>query len=113
VHDNRAQRNVESEARDPDSLLAWYRTLLARRAAREALREGRLELASETSRHVIRFDRISPHERLVVVANLGDTPTELGLGVGATLLAASDQGCALDRGALTLPPHAAIVARHE
>lgn len=112
LHDNRAQRNVETEARDPDSLLAWYRTLLALRGTREALREGRLELASDTSRHVIRFDRISRHERVVVVANLGDAPTALRLGAEATLLAASDRGCVLERGALTLPPHTAVVARH-
>lgn len=112
VHDNRARRNVDTEARDPDSLLAWYRTLLALRAQREALREGRLELASDTPRHVVRFDRVSRSERLVIVANLGDASAEVRVGVGATLLAASDRDCALDRGALTLPPHTAVVARH-
>lgn len=111
LHDHRAQRNVETGARDPDSLLAWYRTLLALRSAHEALREGRLELASDTPRHVIRFDRIGRHERLVVVANLGDTSVEVRLGAGATLLAASDRGGVLDRDALTLPPHSAVVAR--
>ncbi|MFO0624480.1 MAG: alpha-amylase family glycosyl hydrolase [Polyangiales bacterium] len=112
LHDNRARRNVETEARDPDSLLTWYRTLLALRSAHEALREGRLELASDTPRDVIRFDRVSPHERLVVVVNLGDDPTGVRLGTEASLLAASDRGCVLERGALVLPPHTAVVARH-
>jgi glycosidase len=111
VHDNHPQRNAASQARDPDSLLTWYRTLLALRAERDALREGRLELASDTSRHVIRFDRVGARERIVVAANLGDAPAVVRLGVGATLLAASDRGCALTGGSVTLPPHAAVVAQ--
>jgi glycosidase len=110
THDNVPQRNVESQVRDPDSLLTWYRTLLALRAEREALREGRLELAADTARHVIRYDRVGEHERIVVVANLGDALTEMRLGEGATLLAASDPGCGLIDGAVTLPPHTAVVA---
>ncbi|MEZ4394001.1 MAG: alpha-amylase family glycosyl hydrolase [Polyangiales bacterium] len=110
LHENREQRNVERQARDPDSLLGWYRALLALRSGREALREGRLELSSDTSRDVIRFDRVSERERVVVAANLGDAPAAVRLGEGATLLAASDRGCALDDGAVTLPAHTAVVA---
>ncbi len=111
VHDDWQTRNVEAQARDPDSLLAWYRTLLALRAGREALREGSLHLAADAARDVIRFDRVGPRERLAVAANLGDARATVALGEGATLLAASDRGCALRGGAVTLPPHTAVVAQ--
>ena len=110
LHDNWRERNVETEARDPQSLFAWYRTLLALRTERAALREGALELAPEEARDVIRFDRIAAGERLTIAANLGDSPARVRLDDGATLLATSDRGCALDHREVTLAPHAAIVA---
>jgi glycosidase len=111
VHDNHRARNVESETRDPDSLLAWYRTLFALRAKQTALREGSLELASDGARDVLRYDRVGDGERLSVVANLGEFPATVWLGDGATLLAASDRAATLARGQVTLAPHTAIVAR--
>jgi glycosidase len=111
VHDRWRERNVEVQARDPDSLLTWYRTLLALRSEREALREGRLDLAPDAAPDVVCFDRVSPRERLTVAANLGDAPITVRLGDGATLLAASDRGCVLRDDAVTLPPHTAVVAQ--
>lgn len=40
VHPNHRNRNVEDEATDPDSLLSWYRTLLALRRDRPSLHRG-------------------------------------------------------------------------
>ncbi len=111
VHDELGERNVASQRRDPDSLLSWYRALLALREAHESLRDGTLELADEDHPDVIRFDRVGPAERLTIAANLGRSPTRVRLGEGVRLLAASDPGCTLLDGVLALPPHSAIVAR--
>jgi len=110
VHDNRRTRNVETQEHDSDSLLSWYRRLLALRSEREALREGRLELAPGEGRDVLCFDRVGTGERLAIAANLGDSSATVSLGEAASLLASSDPGCSLRDGAVTLPPHTAVVA---
>lgn len=61
-------------------------------------------------RDVLRFDRVGDRERLSVAANLGDSSATVRLGEAASLLAASDRGCSLRDGAVTLPPHTAVVA---
>lgn len=110
VHSNRTTRNVEDQASDPGSLLTWYRTLLGLRRTREALRDGRLELLPGSPRDVVCFERVGDAERLVVVANFGDMPVEVHLGLTREVLAASDRGCSLRDGTAHMPAHAALVA---
>ena len=60
------ERNVADQARDPDSLLACYRRLLALRRATPALRRGDLRLlsAAESAPTVVAFERRAPGARL-------------------------------------------------
>ncbi len=74
VHQDSLQRNVESQLRDPASILSFYRTLLRLRRKHVALRRGDLTLLTGTPRAVLAFRRQSGEETLFVVLNFCDRP---------------------------------------
>ena len=108
IDDNRTTRNVATQREDPDSLLNWYRELLALRAARPALHAGALHLHDDGG-DVVRFERTHGDERITVVANLGATPVTVGIGGAASVLAASDLGVHLHGAVVTLRANSAAV----
>lgn len=63
---------VAAQAENPDSVLSWYKTLIALRNELPALREGDLELLPETPDTVLSFSREQGGQRLVVFANFAD-----------------------------------------
>lgn len=69
VADDYRQINVASQARDPRSLLAVYRRLIALRKAEPALTDG---LQTQVIRRglLVSFRRELPHRRLLVILNM-------------------------------------------
>jgi alpha-glucosidase len=62
--------NVASEARDPDSVLAWYRRLIALRRTDAALYEGTEEMLNPDDPHVLSYRRHHGARSVLVVLNL-------------------------------------------
>ncbi|MES1239413.1 MAG: alpha-amylase family glycosyl hydrolase, partial [Chloroflexota bacterium] len=62
------ERNVAAQAADPDSILSWYRRLLAFRAATPALHEGDQELLGVGDPDVITYLRTAPDGARAFVA---------------------------------------------
>ena len=65
--------NVEAQSRDPGSMLALYRRLIALRRAQPALHRGTYE-ALEAGDEMLAYARESEGQRLVVILNFGATP---------------------------------------
>jgi len=99
VAEDYAERNVETQRRRDDSLLALYRKLIALRAQEPALVVGRYESVG-VQRDVIRFARVHGNRRLVVCLNLGAEPETLFPdGIRGRVLLSTDpdrQGARID-----------------
>lgn len=67
--------SVEAQARDPDSMLNFVRTLAALRSQSPALLDGGLSLVPTSERSVLAFERRSGEQRVVVAVNMGELPT--------------------------------------
>jgi alpha-glucosidase len=112
---------VRTESADPDSLLNWYRRLIALRRSNEALRNGRMVMLDPGNPSVLSYARVSASGDTVIVSlNMSPQPQKPSLGIAQaglrgshlrTLLsspraiadAAADQR-------INLPPYAAWVA---
>jgi oligo-1,6-glucosidase len=70
--------NVESEQADPNSVLHYYRKLIALRKARPVIVYGRYDLLHGTADHIWAFTRTLGDEQLLVVGNFSceDSPFE-------------------------------------
>ena len=75
-------RNVAAQERDPGSMLALYRELLALRRSRNALSIGSFALV-EAERDVLAYERRHGSERLLVALNLSAETRALPLPAGA------------------------------
>jgi len=103
--------NIAAQAKDPRSMLALYRALLALRRKEPALAQGAYALVTATD-EVLAYERRDGSRRLLVALNLGGTPQELRAlpGPGTLLLSTH-----LDRGgdafgeALTLAGNEGVV----
>lgn len=115
INEDHRRVNVAAEREDPDSLLNWYRALLALRKERPMLQTGALDLATDAPDDVIRFERTLDGETVAVVANLGDgalrvPATNAVLGSRrAEVLLVSDPSVVLDGHLVELPPNTAAV----
>jgi len=113
--------NVQSESADPQSLLNYYRKLIALRRSSAALRAGRTVMLDRANGQVLTYARLAPDgETIVVALNMSAQPQTILLELAAsgvrgshlnTLLAspAPNLQAAADR-PLTLAPFAAWVA---
>ncbi len=82
VAPNYTTHNVASEEKDPDSILNWYKRLLALRHTDPALREGKWILINEADQNVLAYLRQYRNEAVLVTLNLSGqeqrVPLELG-----------------------------------
>ena len=62
--------NVESQSRNPSSLLNWMKRLLALRKRHPAFGRGSIEFLSPSNRKVLAFVRVHGGDHLLVLANL-------------------------------------------
>jgi alpha-glucosidase len=76
--------NVQSESADPASLLNWYRTLIALRRSRAALRDGRTVMLDRADSQVLTYARVAPGgETILVSLNMSAQPRTIRLGLAA------------------------------
>ena len=74
--------NVQRETADPDSLLNWYRRLIALRRTSTALRSGRTVMLDADNANVLAYARVAADGTAVVVAlNMSAQPQTLALGL--------------------------------
>jgi len=85
----------------------WLASLLALRREHTALRNGSLQMLF-ADQNLLAFARISKDEKLLIVANNGNTPTSLSMDLGATSL----EGATLMSGILEHSPTAQIDKQH-
>ena len=86
VNDNYPVLNVEKEEGQPDSVLHYYRKLIALRKSgeyRELFTYGKFEPAYENADHVMAYYRILQGRRVLVAANFGTDTIELDWEVPA------------------------------
>jgi alpha-glucosidase len=72
--------NVQSESADSQSLLNWYRQLIALRRSKRALREGRLVMLDGANASVLSYARVSADGETVIVSlNMSAQPQTTSL----------------------------------
>jgi alpha-glucosidase len=109
--------NVEVESKDPDSMLNWYKKLIALRRSNPALHDGDIKMLDTGNSQIVAWRRTAPDGKAVVVAcNFTSQPQTFPLtsvGRSARVLAASggDQKDTLDLSNVSLPPYGSIVAQ--
>jgi alpha-glucosidase len=74
-----AQRNVTDQSAEPASLLNDYRRLLELRRGSRALHRGALRLVPDLPPEILAWTREAGDERILVVANMGDSPAVVDL----------------------------------
>ena len=79
VNRDYASRNVAAEAADPDSILSFYKRLLASRKARPSLREGALAFLDGPDRDVLAYLRTAGSEKTLVLLNFASRPASFSL----------------------------------
>jgi glycosidase len=90
-------RNVAVQAGDPDSLLSAYRDAIRLRSGHPALRSGEMVLVESESDAVTATLRSAGAERLLIVANMGDTPvSDYALSVEDTELCGTLRAAIVD-----------------
>ena len=76
--------NVQTETADPDSLLNWYRQLIALRRSNAALRGGRMVMLDPSNASVLSYARVSEDGTTVVVSlNMSAQPQQASLGLAS------------------------------
>jgi len=67
-----ATTNVQTEEKNPDSLLNWYKALISIRRSSPAMRDGSVAIVDETNANVLSFVRTAPAgaKPVLVVLNL-------------------------------------------
>ena len=78
MNGNHVTVNAETEDADPDSVLNWFRTLMAYRNGSAVLKEGRFRCISR-EKNWIKIERRLGNERIIVAANWSAKPVKLPL----------------------------------
>jgi glycosidase len=110
-------RNVDTQLRDPDSLLNLYRRLLSLRRTTPALRAGAYRPLDPVPKDCFVYERTLESVRVVVAVNVSAERRSVGLPGFAGLVAVSThratEGGAADEAVTLLPQEAVVlVARH-
>jgi alpha-glucosidase len=115
VADDHRDVNVEAQRRDPRSMLALTRALLALRRATPALHEGAHEAVGGVPDECLVYVRRAGARRVLVALNFGAGACELSLGgAGRVLLSTGmDREGPVDLGALRLRAHEGCVVALE
>ena len=106
------KHNVETQSRDPGSMLALYRSLIALRGAHPALNQGDYE-ALGCQDHVLAYARNADDQRLVILLNFSGTtatPAAALMPSRPIVLASTDPARAKSiQGPLVLGPYEGVV----
>jgi glycosidase len=108
------ERNVASQAAQPDSLLTLYRRLLALRRGLPALHRGDYTPVDQAAEELFVFERTDGDDTIWVVLNFSDRPIRFvheRLAEGDPLLATTLGRAEIDGAALSLAPHEGVIVR--
>ena len=78
IPDNHTYINVEDEAKDPDSVLAFYKKLVALRKENEIIADGQIRFTDAGNDNIISYVRTLNGQTLSVFCNLRGTAQSLG-----------------------------------
>ncbi len=111
--------NVETESKDPDSMLNWYKTLIALRRMNPAIHGGDMTMLDAGNPQVIAWSRTDGSGTVLVACSFEATPQVVSLrkAIGDThktakVLAASGEGHKtgdVDLSSVTLPAFGSVV----
>jgi alpha-glucosidase len=113
-------RNVEAEAQDPNSILSFYRGLLALRHTEPALLDGEYIPLDPDNLNVLSYVRRYKDEAILVVLNMSASDQKVRLDLGALGFAAPKLGVLLTSlhkalqgtsGELPMEPYTAVIAK--
>ncbi len=71
--------NAETQRQDPDSILAFYKTLIHLRKEKKVIAEGKIDFLEKENKNVLAYRRTLDGEELIVFNNLTDHPAEIYL----------------------------------
>jgi alpha-glucosidase len=119
-----ASTNVETEQKQADSLLNWYKALIALRRSSPAMRDGGVAIVDENNANVLSFIRTAPvgAKPVLVVMNMTANPQtaniqlqDAGLknSILRTLLASPGFATPSSLGSVSLPPYSVWIAAIE
>ena len=89
VNPNYPAVNVEQAMADENSILHFYRRLIALRAGSETLKYGDFHMLLPDDPHVFAYERSLRVERVIVCCNFSDRPVPLPDGIGGETLLCS------------------------
>ena len=93
IPDNYTTINAEAEESDPDSILNYYRKLVALRKEHRVISEGGIEFLDTGSEKVLAYERRLGDERLVVFCNFsGEDQTVTGIVLKGEVLIGNYSG---------------------
>ena len=93
IPDNYTTINAEAEESDPDSILNYYRKLVALRKEHRVISEGGIEFLDTGSEKVLAYERRLGDERLVVFCNFsGEDQTVTGIALKGEVLIGNYSG---------------------
>jgi alpha-glucosidase len=113
---------VETEKKDPNSILNYYQKLLALRHGDKALRDGIYKALNEDSANVLSYMRSYKGETVVVVLNMSGSTQKVQLDLAAsgvkgtkakTLLSSFEAPAQEDTEAISLEPFGAWIGEIE
>ena len=77
VEDNYRQINVEAEEQDEDSVLNFYKKLIALRKEMKIISQGKIAFQEEENEAILRYTRTLGDHKLEVLCNLKEEPVEV------------------------------------
>ena len=77
VEDNYKQINVEAEEKDEDSILNFYKKLIAFRKENPVIAKGKIQFNEEENEAVLGYTRTLDDQKLTVLCNLKEEPAEV------------------------------------
>lgn len=94
--------SVSEQAKDPESLLNWYKTLLALRKDHPALGQGLMQVVPTNENALLAFKRATADETLLVLANLSNKSLVFEVGEATDLINRENLSGSLTIGKLEL-----------
>jgi len=80
VEPNYLAVNVETEEKDPNSLLNWHKALIALRRRTPVLRSGDQKTFSTGNDKTVAYTRIAGAKQIIVITNFSGTVQEVNMG---------------------------------
>ena len=114
VHQDYKKLNVETQKKDKDSVLNYYKKLTALRKSEDLLNcftYGRFDEVDLHSDEVIAYTRTDDNCKVGVFCNFEDSDLEISLGEGEKLLLQSSDAVRVSGNRLVIGPCAAAVVR--